>query len=125
MKLPTCTLAPAAVLMLLSLNAFAQTPSNHPGPSLPPELRSPAPYTPASGAALRAQAMQKLQRRFEEADLDRSGSVTREEARRAGLGFVENSFDQIDARGRGRVSFDDVRGFMAERDKAAKGVQER
>lgn len=125
MNMTKRTLGSVAALMLLSLNACAQAPANHPGPYLPPALRSPAPHTPASGQALRNEAMQKLQRRFEEADLDASGSVTREEAKRAGLGFVDVNFDQIDSAGRGKVSFDDVRRFMAQRGKSTSGQQER
>lgn len=101
--------------LLLSVNAMAQETAPGPGPRLPPELRSPAPYTPAAGAALRAQALRKLQQRFDAADLDRNGEITREEARRSGLGYVENNFGRIDRAGRGSVNFGDVRGFMTER----------
>lgn len=125
MILSKCTLGSVAALMLLSLNACAQAPVNHPGPYLPPHLRSPAPQTPASGQALKNEAMLKLQRRFEEADLDASGSVTRDEAKRAGLGFVDANFDEIDSTGRGKVSFDDVRKFMVQREKATRARQER
>jgi len=125
MTLSKRTLGSVAALMLLSLNACAQAPANHPGPYLPPQLRSPEPQTPASGQALKNEAMQKLQRRFEEADLDASGSVTQDEARRAGLGFVDLNFDQIDSAGRGKVSFDDVKRFMAQRGKSTSGRQER
>lgn len=111
------TVASAAVFALLSFNACAQVPGPQQGPYLPPALRSPPPSTPASGQALRNEAMDKLKKRFQEADLDANGSVTREEAKRAGLGFVENHFDDIDTAGRGAVSFDDVRKFMAQRGK--------
>lgn len=111
------TLCSFAVFALLSLNACAQVPAGQQGPFLPPALRSPPPTTPASGQALRNEALDKLKKRFQEADLDTSGSLTREEARRAGLGFVDNNFDEIDTAGRGKVSFDDVRKFMAQRGK--------
>ena len=107
----------AAALALCSLNACAQVPASRPGPYVPPALRSPAPSTPNSGQALRNEAMDKLRQRFREADLDASGKLTRAEAQRAGLGFVENNFDQIDRAGQGAVSFDDGRKFMAERNK--------
>jgi hypothetical protein len=86
-----------------------------PGPSLPPGLRTPSAQPPASGQALRNEAMQKLKRRFDEADVDASGSLTREEAQRAGLGYVVASFDDIDSARRGKVSFDDVKKFMLQR----------
>ncbi|MES2324345.1 MAG: EF-hand domain-containing protein [Pseudomonadota bacterium] len=86
------------------------------GPSLPPALRSkPSPDTPASGAALRAQAVQKLKARFEQADLDASGSLTVDEARSAGLGYVVNHFGDIDSAGRGKVSFDDLKKHLQAR----------
>jgi len=107
----------AAAFALLSFNACAQVPASQQGPYLPPALRTPAPSNPASGQALRNEAMDKLKKRFQEADTDANGSVTREEAKRAGLGFVENNFEDIDIAGRGAVTFEDVRKFMAQRGK--------
>ncbi|SHG66470.1 EF-hand domain-containing protein [Massilia sp. CF038] len=107
----------AVACALLSLNACAQTPANHQGPYLPPELRTPAPSKPASGQALHNEAMAKLKQRFDQADLDADRSITREEAKRAGLGFIDANFDDIDVSGRGKVSFDDVRKFLAQRGK--------
>jgi hypothetical protein len=109
------TLGSFATFALLSLNACAQASAVNQGPYLPPALRSPPPSTPASGQALRNEAMDKLKKRFQEADLDANGRVTREEAKRAGLGYVENNFDEIDTGGHGQVSFDDVRTFMTQR----------
>lgn len=110
-------LALCRALVLLAADASAQAGAGYPGPSLPPALRNPSPQAPASGQALRNEAMQKLKKRFEEADLDASGSLTRDEAERAGLGFVVASFDQIDSAKRGKVSFDDVKKFMQHRRK--------
>ncbi|HEY0063341.1 MAG TPA: EF-hand domain-containing protein [Telluria sp.] len=107
----------AAACALLSLNACAQVPPANHGPYLPPALRSPAPSTPSSGQALHNEAIAKLKQRFEQADLDADRSVTREEARRAGLGYVDANFDEIDVAGKGKVSFEDVRKFMAQRGK--------
>lgn len=104
-----------AALALTAAQASAQSATPNAGPSLPPSLRTPSAVPPASGQALRNEAMQKLKRRFEEADLDASGSLTREEAQRAGLGFVAASFDEIDSARRGKVSFDDVKKFMQRR----------
>ncbi|MFL6658204.1 MAG: EF-hand domain-containing protein [Massilia sp.] len=102
-------------LTMFAASAMAQQPVINPGPSLPPGLRTPSSAPPASGQALRAEALQKLKKRFEEADLDSSGSLTREEAERAGLGFVVAKFDEIDTSKRGKVNFDEVRKFMQQR----------
>ncbi|MES2019069.1 MAG: EF-hand domain-containing protein [Pseudomonadota bacterium] len=102
---------------LVALDATAQTGTVPPGPALPPALRNPSPQPPASGLALRNEAMQKLKQRFEQADLDASGSLTRDEAERAGLGFVVARFDQIDSAGRGKVNFADVKRYMQQRKK--------
>ncbi len=111
------TLMRCAWLALLAADASAQSSMASPGPSLPPALRTPSALPPASGQALRNEAMQKLKRRFEEADLDANGSLSREEAQRAGLGFVVRSFDEIDSAKRGKVSFDDVKKYMQQRRK--------
>jgi Ca2+-binding EF-hand superfamily protein len=102
-------------LTMLAGCAMAQQAPVNPGPSLPPGLRTPSSEIAASGQALRAEAMQKLKKRFEEADLDSSGSLTREEAERAGLGFVVANFDEIDTAKRGKVNFDEVKKFMQQR----------
>lgn len=94
-------------------------PVTHADPYLPPAQRRPAPEPAASGAELQEQAVQKLRRRFEQADLDASGSLTQEEAQRAGLGFVAKHFDQIDRGHRGLVSFEDLQVFLAQRRKEA------
>jgi len=79
---------------------------------LPPALRNrPADAPPASGAALRAQALAKLEAQFRAADLDRNGSLSMEEAK--GFGFVARHFDAIDSGRRGAVSFDDLRAYLA------------
>lgn len=96
----------------------------HPGPYLPPDKRKPSSEPPASGEALRAQAMQKLKQRFEEADLDASGSLSKEEARKAGLGYVVKHFDRIDINHRGLVSFDDLKAFLQQRRREAMAHQQ-
>lgn len=113
-----------SALSIAAAGAAAQNSPANVAPSLPPRLRTPSAAPAASGQALRNEAMQKLQRRFEEADLDVSGSLTRDEAERAGLGYVAGSFDQIDSAGRGKVSFAAVRRFMQQRRQAATQVQQ-
>jgi hypothetical protein len=125
MKSMKPALSLCAALALSAGGAAAQTPAPSHGPSLPPALRTPTGAPAASGQALRNEAMHKLQRRFEQADLDASGSVTREEAQRAGLGFVVASFEQIDSAGRGKVSFADVQRFMQQKRKEALQTQEK
>lgn len=78
---------------------------------LPPALRNrPAESAPASGAALRAQALAKLEAQFKTADLDGNRSLSREEAK--GFGFVATHFDAIDTRRRGAVTFDELRDYL-------------
>ncbi len=104
----------AAGLALPCATAYAQS---GPGPSNPLALRgqAPSPTPAASGEALQQQALHKLRKRFEEADLDASGKVTEEEAKRAGLGFIAGNFAAIDSARNGAVSFDDVSRFLEQR----------
>jgi hypothetical protein len=81
-------------------------------PWVPPELRTPAPTPAPRGAALRAEVERKLKAGFDRADVDRSGTVTRDQARAAGLGYIVKHFDDIDRQRAGAVSFDDVKRFL-------------
>ena len=79
---------------------------------VPPALRNrPAGTPPAAGAALRAQALAKLEAQFRAADLDGNGSLSPEEAK--GFGFVDRHFEAIDTARRGAVTFDDLRAYLA------------
>jgi hypothetical protein len=124
--LAACISAAAATGANAQAAPAASTPDlpPHPGPYLPPDKRKPSSEPAASGEELRAQAMQKLKKRFEEADLDASGSLTRDEASKAGLGFVVKNFDRIDSAHRGAVSFDDLKAFMQQRRKEAMARQQ-
>jgi hypothetical protein len=104
----------AGLILMAAGSAGAQTSdaSAHADPYLPPALRQPATGTPASGAALRGQAMEKLKRRFDQADTDGNGQLTLEEARKAGLGMVVKNFDQIDRAHSGHISFDDLKAYL-------------
>ncbi|MGX4641491.1 EF-hand domain-containing protein [Massilia sp. SYSU DXS3249] len=82
---------------------------------VPPALRIRPAEAPATGAALRAKALAKLETQFRAADVDGNGILSREEAK--GFGFVATHFDAIDTKRRGAVSFDDLRAFLA-REKA-------
>jgi hypothetical protein len=84
-------------------------------PWVPPELRTPVHAPAPQGAALRAQVERKLKAGFDAADVNRSGTVTREQARAAGLGYIVRHFDDIDSQRAGAVSFDDVKRFLRAR----------
>ena len=81
-------------------------------PWVPPELRKPAPAAAPQGAALRARVERKLKVGFDAADVTGSGTLTREQARNAGLGLIVRHFDEIDRQRAGAVSFDDVKRFL-------------
>ena len=83
-------------------------------PWVPPDARQPSTTPPTEGAALRAQVERKLKRDFDAADLNHSGSLTREQAAAAGLGFIAQHFDEIDRQKTGAVRFDDVKRYLVE-----------
>ena len=85
-------------------------------PWVPPTLRAKRSVeSPAEGAALQAQVDRKLRESFEAAAAPYGGTLTRDQARAAGFGFVANHFDSIDRRGAGAVTFDDYRSFLEQR----------
>jgi hypothetical protein len=81
-------------------------------PCVPAHARQPSPTPASEGAALRAQIEAKLRAGFEAADTKRSGLLTRDQARAAGLGIVADNFDRIDTKRSGRVSFDDLKRYL-------------
>jgi len=94
----------------VSPEAIVETPMRDPW--VPPELRN-APAAPATqGAALRAQVERKLKAGFDSADISGTGTITREQARKAGLGYIVRHFDEIDAERSGGVRFDHVKRFL-------------
>jgi len=103
----------AAIALGNALPATAQTMETPMlDPWVPPTLRKAAPRPPAGGEALRAEVERKLRADFDAADVERAGTLTREQARAAGLGYIVKSFDRIDAAGTGRVAFDDVKRYL-------------
>ena len=69
---------------------------------------------PASvGATLDSDAERHLRASFDAADIAHRGTLSRAEAQAGGFGWIANHFDAIDTRGAGRVSFDDVRRYLA------------
>ena len=84
-------------------------------PCVPPALRKQGravDEVPTRGAALKAQVEAKLRSAFDAAAPQ--GSLTRERARAAGLGFIDRHFEAIDRQGRGTVRFEDYRRFLLE-----------
>lgn len=93
----------------------SESPAPMQDPWVPPALRNTPAAAPTQGAALQAQVEKKLKERFQAADSRNTGTVTREQAQVAGLGFVVNHFDEIDLQKTGAVKFDDVRAFLKTR----------
>ena len=86
-------------------------------PWVPPAVREKstlklAPQT--EGAALDAQVEAKLRARFAAAAKE-GGTLSREQARAAGLGAIAENFEAIDRQGRGVVTFEDYRRYLRER----------
>jgi hypothetical protein len=82
---------------------------------VPRSMRRPQRDIAPGPVLLRFTTVQKLKKRFEDADIDHSGTLNREEARQAGLGVVDKNFDSIDTAQRGNVSFDDVNAYLIQR----------
>jgi hypothetical protein len=91
-------------------------------PALPQALRNTVPTPPVMGEAFAAQVEARLRAPFDAARAATPGVLTRAEARSAGLGFIAQHFDAIDARGAGAVSFADVKRYM--REQGATGLQD-
>lgn len=85
-------------------------------PWVPPATRKEAVIVPpVRGEALRAKVEQKLRAAFDAADVQRTGSLTREQAQAGGLGLIAQNFERIDVAGVGRVTFDDFHRFLRAR----------
>jgi len=84
-------------------------------PWVPPDARRPTTAPPTQGAALREQVERKLKQGFDAADTARTGTLTREQASAAGLGYVARHFDEIDRGRNGAVRFEDLKRYLRER----------
>ena len=84
-----------AMLIAVGLTAMSHAGAQAPQPDTPSAMRGADPYLPPAlrkplrdaspgTALLRYQPMQKLKKRFDAADLDGSGTLSREEAHQAG-----------------------------------------
>ncbi len=63
-------------------------------------------------ASVDTDAEAHLRASFVAADTAQRGTLSREEARAGGFGWITNHFDAIDTQHAGRVSFDDVRRYL-------------
>ncbi|APV50901.1 hypothetical protein BWI17_15115 [Betaproteobacteria bacterium GR16-43] len=99
------------VLCTLGLGAAAQ--QQWSDPYVPPHIKRSENYVETRGEALRAQVEQKLRAQFDAADPAKSGTLTREQARAAGFGFVADNFDAIDTRRSGVIRFEDLKRYLA------------
>jgi hypothetical protein len=88
-------------------------------PYVPPQSRPSQPAPAKRGMALQAQAQGELAAAFAAADTTHKGTLTRDEARAGGLGYVARHFDDIDTAKRGAVSFDDLVRYLDARRAAA------
>lgn len=111
--------APAAAALPSARSAVATPYSDA---YVPRAMRQPVrDITPGPGPVLlRLQPTQKLKQRFDNADADSSGTLSREEARQAGFTVVEKNFDSIDTRQRGHVTFDDLDAYLLQRREEAR-----
>jgi hypothetical protein len=104
---------PGYALAQVANRAAAEVPMLDPW--VPPHVREKAAAgaMPAAteGDALREQVRAKLRRRFEAAT-GPEGTLTREQARSAGLGAIADQFDAIDRARRGTIRFEDYERFL-------------
>ena len=107
----------ALSLALLAAATLARA-APHLDPGAPPPAAREAAQAenrtrPASvGATLQSDAERHLRASFDAADTAHRGTLSREEARAGGFGWIANHFDAIDTAHAGRVSFDDVRRYL-------------
>jgi hypothetical protein len=98
------------VIAALALPAGAQEMLRDPW--VPPQIKRSENYVETRGDALRAQVERKLRDQFDAADRAKSGALTREQARAAGLGYVADNFEAIDRNRSGVVRFEDVKRYL-------------
>ena len=118
MKQPGARIVFIAALAVFAASAFAAdapTPAPLRDPYVPPASRASAPMPETRGEALRSQVERKLRADFDAADIERKGSITRDQARAARLAVVHDNFDAIDGARKGRVTFEDYKRFLRAR----------
>ena len=98
------------ILAALALPAAAQELLRDPW--VPPQTKRSEGYVETRGEQLRAQVERRLRDSFDAADRAKSGGLTREQARAAGLGYIADNFEAIDRNRAGVVSFEDVKRYL-------------
>jgi hypothetical protein len=83
-------------------------------PWIPPSARK-AKSASAPTVDARVMAEHKLRAAFAAADADGTGSITREQARAAGLGSIAGRFADIDRANHGRITFEEYKAFLRAR----------
>jgi hypothetical protein len=110
----TLALVGAGGLALSQADPAMQRPLRDPW--VPPQVAASAASSASASAAhrtaLSAQVERQLRERFDAADTGKTGRLTREQARAAGLGYIDKSFEQIDTARQGSVGFEDVKRFL-------------
>ncbi|MDX2217423.1 MAG: hypothetical protein SF172_00165 [Burkholderiales bacterium] len=115
--------------MILMTTMVAMTAAASAQVSPPPvfEAQNCDPCVPASvrqkalaAAPLPAQTLpeavtQRLKARFDAADVNRSGTLTRAQAEAGGFGFIALNFEAMDRRKAGAVTFEDLTLFLSSR----------
>jgi hypothetical protein len=85
-------------------------------PCVPASVRQKAmAAVPLPAQTLQEAVAQRLKARFDAADLNGSGMLTRAQAEAGGFGFIALNFDAIDSGKKGVVTFRDVQLFLATR----------
>ena len=112
------TVLVVSMIVALLAGATAARATPHLDPGKPPAsaqqaARAETRTRPASvGATLDSDAERHLRASFEAADTAHRGTLSRDEARAGGFGWIANHFDAIDTKHAGRVSFDDVKRYL-------------
>jgi len=113
------SIALMAALAVVSALASAQTPAVTEGvkcdPCVPAAVQKKMQTQPAAETLLPEAVASRLKERFDAADVNRSGVLTKAQAEAGGFGFIAQNFDAIDRRKTGAVTFEDVKGFLRTR----------
>lgn len=111
-----------ASMVATAVSAYSQTAaqpifeSQNCDPCVPAAVRQKAmAAAPLAAQSLPEAVTQRLKARFDLADVNRAGALTRSQAEAGGFGFIAQNFDAIDRRKAGAVTFDDVKSFLVAR----------
>ena len=109
----------AITLGIASTLSHGQAPAVSEGvmcdPCVPATVQKKLQAQPVAASTLPEAVASRLKERFDAADLNRSGTLTRAQAEAGGFGFIAQNFDAMDRRKVGAVTFEDVKGFLKAR----------